>query len=76
MMPYMGGEKRITLEDVRAACGEAGDQSIDDLLYAIGSGKTESASRLQQADRGGGEYRHYPALPTGAFQDGCIIPSL
>ncbi len=45
MMLYMGGEKRITLEDVRAACGEAGDQSIDDLLYAIGSGKTESALR-------------------------------
>ncbi len=45
MMLYMGDEKRITLEDVRAACGEAGDQSIDDLLYAIGSGKTESALR-------------------------------
>ncbi len=45
MMLYMGAEKRITLEDVRAACGEAGDQSIDDLLYAIGSGKTESALR-------------------------------
>lgn len=45
MMLYMGDEKRITLDDVRAACGEAGDQSIDDLLYAIGSGKTESALR-------------------------------
>ena len=45
MMLYMGDTKKITLEDVRAACGEAGDQSIDDLLYAIGGGKTESALR-------------------------------
>ena len=30
---------------MRAACGEAGDQSLDDLLYAIGGGKTEAALR-------------------------------
>jgi len=46
MMLYMGGHsKTVTLDDVRSACGEAGDQSIDDLLYAIGSGKTEAALR-------------------------------
>ncbi len=46
MMLYMGNQsKTVTLEDVRAACGDAGDQSIDDLLYAIGSGKTETALR-------------------------------
>ncbi len=46
LMLYMGAQsKNITLDDVRAACGEAGDQSIDDLLYAIGSGKTEAALR-------------------------------
>lgn len=46
LMIYMGNEsKNVTIDDVRAACGEAGDQSIDDLLYAIGSGKTETALR-------------------------------
>lgn len=41
---YMGSaSKNITLDDARAACGEAGDQSIDDLLYAIGGGKTQAA---------------------------------
>jgi DNA polymerase-3 subunit delta len=45
LMLYMGTDKAIRLDDVRAACGEAGDQSLDDLLYAIGSGKTESALR-------------------------------
>ncbi|HEU4839181.1 MAG TPA: DNA polymerase III subunit delta [Micavibrio sp.] len=45
LMLYMGTDKAIRLDDVRAACGEAGDQSLDDLLYAIGNGKTESALR-------------------------------
>lgn len=46
MMLYMGDRsKTITLDDVRAACGEAGDQSIDDLLYAIGGGRTDTALR-------------------------------
>jgi len=41
---YAGkASKTITLEDARAACGEAGDQSIDDLIYAMGSGKTEQS---------------------------------
>lgn len=44
LMLYMGNaSKTVTIDDVRAACGEAGDQSIDDLLYAIGSGRTEVA---------------------------------
>lgn len=38
---YAGGQKVITLNDARAACGEAGDQSVDDLIYAIGNGQTE-----------------------------------
>jgi DNA polymerase-3 subunit delta len=45
LMLYMGADKAIRLDDARAACGEAGDQSLDDLLYAIGGGKTESALR-------------------------------
>lgn len=46
LMIYMGTvSKTVTIDDVRAACGEAGDQSIDDLLYAIGGGKTETALR-------------------------------
>jgi DNA polymerase-3 subunit delta len=41
---YKGNDgKTITLEDARAACGEAGDQSIDDLLYAIGAGRVETS---------------------------------
>lgn len=44
LITYMGSQsKNVTIDDVRAACGEAGDQSIDDLLYAIGSGKIEVA---------------------------------
>ncbi len=44
LMLYMGTQsKTITLDDARAACGEAGDQSIDDLLYAIGGGRIEPA---------------------------------
>lgn len=43
---YMGDiSKTVTLNDVMAACGEAGDQSLDDLLYAIGAGKTDAALR-------------------------------
>ncbi|PZQ49076.1 MAG: DNA polymerase III subunit delta [Micavibrio aeruginosavorus] len=46
LMIYMGDvSKTVTLDDARAACGEAGDQSIDDLLYAIGAGRIEVALR-------------------------------
>lgn len=44
LMIYMGDvSKTVKLEDAMAACGEAGDQSMDDLLYAIGAGRTEAA---------------------------------
>jgi DNA polymerase-3 subunit delta len=44
LMLYMGkGSKNITAPDVMAICGEAGAQSIDDLILAIGAGKTEMA---------------------------------
>jgi DNA polymerase-3 subunit delta len=43
LMLYMGNVKAVKMEDARAACGEAGDQSIDDLLYAIGAGKPEAS---------------------------------
>jgi len=46
LMLYMGAEsKSIRLDDVMAACGEAGDQSIDDLLFSMGSGKIDVALR-------------------------------
>jgi len=45
MITYMGDEKAIKLEDVQAAVGEAGDQSLDDLVYSIGEGKPEAALR-------------------------------
>lgn len=44
LITYMGpNEKNISLDHVMAICGEAGSQSFDDLIYAIGSGKTEIA---------------------------------
>lgn len=44
LITYMGkDEKLIHAHDVLAICGEAGAQSFDDLIYAIGSGKTEAA---------------------------------
>ncbi len=45
MITYMGNEKSIKLDDVQAAIGEAGDQSLDDLVYSIGEGKPEAALR-------------------------------
>ena len=44
LITYMGKEsKSVGLSDVMAICGEAGAQSMDDLIYAIGAGKTEIA---------------------------------
>lgn len=44
LMLYMGTvSKTITIDDVLAISGEAGAQSIDDLIQAIGNGKTETA---------------------------------
>ncbi|MFA5592989.1 MAG: DNA polymerase III subunit delta [Micavibrio sp.] len=49
LMIYMGADsKNVTLADAMAACGEAGDQSLDDLLYAIGGGRTEAALAAYQ----------------------------
>lgn len=45
LMIYMGNSKAISFDDVRAACGEAGDQSLDDLIYAIGNGKIDESLR-------------------------------
>lgn len=46
LMIYMGAQsKNISLDDAHAACGEAGDQSLDDLIYAIGGGRVEPALR-------------------------------
>lgn len=45
LMIYMGTTKSVSFDDVRAACGEAGDQSLDDLIYSIGNGKIDAALR-------------------------------
>jgi DNA polymerase-3 subunit delta len=46
LMIYMGSQsKNVTLDDAQAACGEAGDQSLDDLIYAVGNGKIDAALR-------------------------------
>lgn len=46
LMIYMGTQsKNVTLDDAQAACGEAGDQSLDDLIYAVGNGKIDAALR-------------------------------
>jgi DNA polymerase-3 subunit delta len=46
---YKTGEgDQIALDDVKAACGEAGAQSMDDLVYAISSGQAPQAFRAYQ----------------------------
>lgn len=40
---YMGADTKIRLEDVRAACGEAGETSLDELIYAVAGGRAETA---------------------------------
>lgn len=45
LMIYMGDVKNVSFDDVRASCGEAGDQSLDDLIYSIGNGKIDAALR-------------------------------
>ncbi len=35
---YMGAEDQITIDHVIACCGEAGAQSLDDLVYSVASG--------------------------------------
>lgn len=36
---YMGDEDQITIDHVLACCGEAGAQSLDDLVYSVATGK-------------------------------------
>ncbi len=43
LLLYMGDETKIRLEDVRAACGEAGEASLDDLIYAVAGGRIDVA---------------------------------
>jgi DNA polymerase-3 subunit delta len=46
LLLYKGAEPgAITLEDVRAACGEAGAQGLDDLVYNVG--KRDAAAALK-----------------------------
>lgn len=40
---YMGDERQIRLEHAQAACGDAGETSLDDLVYAVAGGKPETA---------------------------------
>ena len=44
LVTFMGTPPgNVSLEDVRNCCGEAGAQSLDDLVYAVGTGRTEAA---------------------------------
>lgn len=43
LLVYMGDDNKIRLDDVRNACGEAGETSLDDLIYAVAGGRTEVA---------------------------------
>ncbi len=47
LLLYKGAEAgAITLEDARAACGEAGDQNLDDLIYNAAGNNPENALRI------------------------------
>lgn len=44
LITYKGSDKTpVTLEDVRACCGEAGATALDDLVYAVAGHNTASA---------------------------------
>ena len=43
LLIYMGDDNRIRLDDVRNACGEAGETSLDELVYAVAGGRAEVA---------------------------------
>ncbi len=44
LITYMGGaQNAVTLEDAQACCGEAGAQSLDDLIHAVGGARSEAA---------------------------------
>ncbi len=48
LLLYKGTDdtSNITLGDAQAACGVAGAQNLDDLIYAVGSGQSEKALRI------------------------------
>ena len=46
LITYKGNDNSpVSLIDARAACGEAGAQSLDDLVYSVGGGQPEHALR-------------------------------
>ena len=46
LITYIGAEKSsVSLDDARAACGEAGANSLDDLIYSVGGRKPNEALR-------------------------------
>src|SRR6185436_447303 len=45
LMTYMGKNKQIGAADVQAACGDAGAQSFDNLVYAAAGSKPADALR-------------------------------
>lgn len=40
---YMGAEKQVALSHVQACCGEAGAQTLDNLVYSVGGGNPQGA---------------------------------
>jgi len=48
LVTYMRDTKQISLDDVQACCGAAGDRSLDDLVYSAGGGKPEEALKSYQ----------------------------
>lgn len=45
LITYMGAEKQVTLEDVQACCGQAGAQSLDNLVYGAAGARPAEAFR-------------------------------
>ncbi len=45
LMVYMGPIKSIAAPDVWACCGDAGEQSLDNLVFSVGDAKTDAAFR-------------------------------
>lgn len=45
LITYMGDQKQVGLSDVMACCGDAGAQSLDDLVYGTGGGRPQDVFR-------------------------------
>lgn len=43
LITYMGDEKSVTIIHARACCGNAAEQSLDDVVYGTANGQTEAA---------------------------------